>query len=501
MSEEFLCQGADPARSSAVPHEYDPDFEPHVRWQNAAEFYQGPIVVDDIVYVLVGGPIDQDGYDNTLVGYDLQNGQGVCRIEVPDDHYCAELVSDGRLVYVYTERMVSAVNPQAERIQWTCDICEDLEYSGSAVAADGSVYATSITENMVGQTLGGGVWNHNVVDIDPADGTSRTYRAREAESETQPSIASSTFLVHSNGLLFFVLDDTLIAVDPGSTDRVKWQQQVPDSEDAFRCQYDRRGIAADESGVYLAPSKVDAGREEVTGETRIGGDSLQASVTAYDHQTGTVQWRTPLSKSGVRRIATANDVVVAYESGSIIALDAVDGSRRWEYHDAASRPIIAGGTVYANHDTEGVVGLSIETGEETHRYDIDDGFASGAPLKDAVVVTGDGTLGCVELEPVATSGTDRTADSSDTQQISEGSNCPGCGETVDPQMQFCPGCGTELGTGQSCSSCGETLTGDEAFCPSCGTEVASDSTCPSCGDELAGDEAFCPSCGTDVRDR
>jgi outer membrane protein assembly factor BamB/uncharacterized OB-fold protein len=512
MTGEFLQQGATPGRTAAVEHAYDSESHVESRWQNAATFHLGPLVIDETVYVLAENDADDEGYDNTISGYDIETGRGVCRIPVPESCRCQEMVSDGRLLYVYTERAVTAIDPRAQRVRWTREYADEPAYAvGSLVTADDTVYATGISKNMMGAVYDSSVWNSTIVRMDTSDGTGGEQRFREVEQEARLHAAAESWLAYAEGLLFFALDNHLYAVDPSGGPEYLWKHPIPGFDGAFNCRISRQGIAADASRVYVGPSKVDAGRESVTGDVLPGGERLQAAVAAYDHRTGTMQWSTPLSDAGVSAIATADDVVVVYESsGSLVALAGSDGHRIWEYHDAGSRPVIAGTTVYTAHATaDSVVGVDLATGDETHHYDLPDDARMACPLDGTIITAGPDTLGCVTVE--ATGGTATTSDARSGEPQGSGSErsaagdagseCPGCGATVTPDMEFCSACGTELSDEEVCPGCGDALSGEEAFCPACGTDLRARSQCPSCGEELSGNEAFCPSCGTNVDDR
>jgi hypothetical protein len=93
--------------------------------------------------------------------------------------------------------------------------------------------------------------------------------------------------------------------------------------------------------------------------------------------------------------------------------------------------------------------------------------------------------------------------------------CPGCGETLAAEVNFCPSCGEDVSAvnpGEdepddeltSCPACDAEVGPDASFCPSCGEGLdahrESDvlTACPSCGDDVDPGDGFCASCGADL---
>jgi predicted amidophosphoribosyltransferase len=107
--------------------------------------------------------------------------------------------------------------------------------------------------------------------------------------------------------------------------------------------------------------------------------------------------------------------------------------------------------------------------------------------------------------------------------------CTSCGRSIDPDMQFCPGCGRPAAAGPAvatqiapaaaqrsavCTKCGAELQESLAFCTACGTpqaaRVATEPAragappypqpvmayCVKCGATFDASSAFCTKCGT-----
>lgn len=345
-----------------------------------------------------------------------------------------------------------------------------------------------------------GGWELMIGEVTDNSDIGSSYQVGQTEKEIVASAGVSATLAYSDGMIFSVVTTELVAVD--SATGKTWTEPLRPDDETKGFQVDPAGIVADESTVYVAPVS-GYEREEMKHGMTARGDKLQKNVTAYDSRTGTVQWQAAMSESGVDALGVTEDVLIAYESpsgtqntGRMVALDATDGSRMWEYYDVGCEPTISRTVVYAGTTDESLVGLSLQTGEEIQRYEMD-ATPVGAPriCQGRFVIPTTTGLTCLA---VTSSSESSHSDQDTVAPETTDSQCPNCGETVDPDMQFCSSCGTELDAGSSCPGCNADIRGDEAFCPSCGMELGTVELCPSCGSELDGDEAFCPSCGTDV---
>jgi predicted RNA-binding Zn-ribbon protein involved in translation (DUF1610 family) len=113
-------------------------------------------------------------------------------------------------------------------------------------------------------------------------------------------------------------------------------------------------------------------------------------------------------------------------------------------------------------------------------------------------------------EPDLEDETDHTEDETEDEAEEETFECPGCGETLDTLVSFCPSCGedvSEIEPGSdgeeltACPSCGADVDEDDSFCASCGQDLTSAEVlteCPGCGDDIDEDDSFCASCGEDL---
>lgn len=82
--------------------------------------------------------------------------------------------------------------------------------------------------------------------------------------------------------------------------------------------------------------------------------------------------------------------------------------------------------------------------------------------------------------------------------------CPGCGETVSEDSDYCSHCGCKLHentedtqNGETiCPSCEAKISEECIYCPKCGSELNLTPTCPNCGTDC--DTPYCGSCGTPI---
>lgn len=479
MPTQYPMAGGGPSRSSAVAGGIEASGTFETRWQVpvSGPSSEPPVVLDGVAYVLERTDSASGGTDPSyrVMGYDLSDGTGVRRLDCAAFEAVFELATDGRLLFVAADGVVTAINPKADRIAWTADgLIWDTddgpsEDSMTSVApAESTVYAAATVESAVSDEL----METKVLGLDAGDGEGGgggVYQ-QDIGGWNPPS----TRLAVRDGRAFLLVDGVVIGYQ-SQTDVWRAPLRELDDIDVYSPAVD--GIAVGPQGVYVALGR--------------GGD-FEKYVTAYDPVTGTERWRTPISQSGVKAVAVADGTVLAVSSGGVLALDAVDGDVLWENYDGKhnSRPTIAGETVYLGRTDGGsgvIVGLSLADGTERWRHEV--GFRVGRPLalRDSIVVQG-GRL--ARLEPVdAGSDSDGSGEAATT-------DCPGCGSPIDGSPEFCPDCGTELGP--DCPSCGATLDGDESFCPDCGQELGADEACPGCGSTLDGDESFCPDCGEEL---
>ena len=92
-------------------------------------------------------------------------------------------------------------------------------------------------------------------------------------------------------------------------------------------------------------------------------------------------------------------------------------------------------------------------------------------------------------------------------------DCPGCGASLDADVNFCPDCGEDVGALpaddaaadlDACPSCGADVDADDNFCVQCGENLDAHrgsgvlAECPDCGTDVDDDDAFCVGCGADL---
>ncbi len=104
------------------------------------------------------------------------------------------------------------------------------------------------------------------------------------------------------------------------------------------------------------------------------------------------------------------------------------------------------------------------------------------------------------------------ADAADDVAASGTFDCPGCGATLDADVNFCPDCGEDVSDYpdaaesdglDACPSCGADVDDDDNFCVSCGEDLATHrggdvDQCPDCGANVDEDDTFCAGCGADL---
>lgn len=99
-----------------------------------------------------------------------------------------------------------------------------------------------------------------------------------------------------------------------------------------------------------------------------------------------------------------------------------------------------------------------------------------------------------------------------SEDQTEGISCPGCGDTLDADANFCPSCGEDVSAVEpdteveltACPACGDDVDAGDSFCASCGENLDAhrESTplteCPDCGVAVDEDDHFCAECGENL---
>lgn len=92
--------------------------------------------------------------------------------------------------------------------------------------------------------------------------------------------------------------------------------------------------------------------------------------------------------------------------------------------------------------------------------------------------------------------------------------CPGCGETLHADVNFCPSCGEDVSEIEPeeddeltvCPDCGESVDPEDSFCATCGENLDEHrepvplTECPSCGTDIEEEDSFCAECGENLDD-
>jgi len=82
--------------------------------------------------------------------------------------------------------------------------------------------------------------------------------------------------------------------------------------------------------------------------------------------------------------------------------------------------------------------------------------------------------------------------------VTQGFNCPDCGNAIPQGSKFCPLCGHQQLVLDQCVNCGKNLPPNARFCPKCGhsaDEKPVPPACPHCQAENMPGSSFCNSCG------
>ncbi|MBW1900058.1 MAG: SPFH domain-containing protein [Deltaproteobacteria bacterium] len=82
--------------------------------------------------------------------------------------------------------------------------------------------------------------------------------------------------------------------------------------------------------------------------------------------------------------------------------------------------------------------------------------------------------------------------------VTQGFNCPDCGNSIPQGSKFCPLCGHQQLVLDQCVNCGKNLPPNARFCPKCGhpaDEKPVPPVCPHCQAENMPGSSFCNSCG------
>ncbi|MEF8784723.1 MAG: zinc ribbon domain-containing protein [Haloarculaceae archaeon] len=119
-------------------------------------------------------------------------------------------------------------------------------------------------------------------------------------------------------------------------------------------------------------------------------------------------------------------------------------------------------------------------------------------------------------EPVETTEEEPRNEDGETAKEPVEIECPGCGETLAADTNFCPSCGEDVSAVEpesadddaeeltECPSCSADVGPEDSFCASCGEDLEAHrgpdelTACPSCDADIDPEDSFCVSCGEDL---
>lgn len=511
MSKQYLCTGRRSARTGSIATDYPPNTKFEKLWETSFSAKSGPVIVDETIYILKSQSGSNENtptkHNNFIIGYDLIDGKGTTRIEVPYSGNCERIVSDARLLYVLTRESVIAINPKAESVQWTYDLADEAEHCvGDLVVGDEQLYVTFPQQHHADTTFDDMKWRISMATIDTTNGTG--YSNSPIETYGEPVSINSTFLTYSEGMLFTVVSQYLKVdnddyqppkprhkvIAMNSDGGLEWEQKVPETDNNY-INFAMDNIAVDDSNIYIAPSSVHPVEKPGSLKTR-SRNKTKCSVTAIDRLTGSIQWQSPLSKKGVSSISVNNGIVACWEdSHSIIALDAQNGERQWEQYEKLSKPVLSNEFAYTIKDEDLVV-FDIKSGAEEHRHSVGARANKLLPFE--------GTLICMHAGNMYTFTTKNNSSSQGGSKLDDMQNsesmitCSNCNSSVESNSKFCSDCGEKLDDVPSCNQCGTSLSGEEKYCPNCGAAINDKPNCARCGNDLSKNQSFCPECGKET---
>ncbi len=131
----------------------------------------------------------------------------------------------------------------------------------------------------------------------------------------------------------------------------------------------------------------------------------------------------------------------------------------------------------------------------------------------------DHAVGTVDEQEGDDKGTDAGEAVDESEEVDDEEaeiDCPGCGETLAADTNFCPSCGEDVSAVEpepadessdeltECPSCGAEVGPEDSFCASCGEELDAHrgpdelTACPSCDADVDPEDSFCVSCGENL---
>jgi outer membrane protein assembly factor BamB len=440
-AQNYLMPGGDPARTSYVPDRTGLTEETSVRWRKPISIGAPlagtqAVVLDGTVCLEL---IDAMGSPKEFVGYDIGDGSGSFRLPPANDH-ASDIGSDGEFVYVCTGARVVAIDPRMGSERWKAEL---EMVTRQLVVDDGSVYVENLDK---------GLRDDYVRKIATFESDSGSYQRQTVYRPGVEYAPPQGRLARFDGRTYAIWGSKLVCVDRDDT----WEVEIDPSPNS-------RSLAVTDEGAFVVSESSSTSTEH-------------PALYRIDPVTGTPVWRFSLPGSGVDVAATDDSVIVradppSSDASAVVAVDIESGSRRWVNHDCevTSRLTVVDDTVYAGRrDSRGsfLSAIDLADGTERWRADVDSAIGHHPMIFDGVAV-----LQCVDELLCLESSTSPEAAAADSAEApATGTDCPGCGASLDGSERFCPQCGTDL-SGDECPQCHTDLDGDERFCPECGNQI------------------------------
>lgn len=294
-------------------------------------FSATPAVADGTAYV---GTLD-----DTFYAIDASDGSEEWQADL-QSRVTGVCAVDDDVVYVPAFEHVFALDRSDGSTVWTHEIGEHA--ADAPTLYEGSLY-------WIGSPNSTGAGTVPFERLDLSDDPERTTLTTFDHGENTAGVPNSTPAI-SDGRAYVGASDRVVAIDleSGETD---WTYQA---EEPVRMDVGQIAVA---DGTVYAPSLDDS------------GDVAElAGVHAIDAESGAGQWRLTEGFSGQSQGASYADGTVFVGGDAIHALDADDGTRRWEA-PGQTVPSIADGVVYA-FGPDGLRGVDADSGDVVLQRDL-----------------------------------------------------------------------------------------------------------------------------------
>jgi len=277
--------------------------------------------------------------------------------------FSSPVIADGRVFVGTTDGQLEARDLETGEQLWVHDVGDQLR--GSPGVSDGTV--------VVGGGIDGGLV---ALDAETGEVQWRVETPGQLTVYTQPTVIDGVVYANTGPS---EVDDSVYAVDLASGD-VRWS--TPVAVGIFN------GAASDGERLFVTSAD-------------------EASVVALDRATGAVEWTVTRTGETFYSAASVADGIVyttttndAGLDGTVLALDATDGSVVWQRPDhgdaQGSSPAVYGDLVITGtHANGAVVAYDRATGETAWRYQ------DSGPVSSSLMTTADGyVLGGSQLDSV-----------------------------------------------------------------------------------------------------